>query len=273
MRWIVWLAWLGCQEAGAAKDVAQVLAIRGAPDVMTQGKRREAEVGTGLGLGDRVATDEGESLLLLLNNDRVVRIDEDLELAVERLVLLKAPKSTVPIADQIRELVLPEEREQLVGLEGVERIAGWHARSSAGTAVPAGAGSKSSSARRAAPSEPRDEDVVEPAAEVMVPAPEVQATSDGLRDRSASGPAAVDAPSLPAPLLEQVQGMRACLSAYREQIGVSAGVEVHWSVRVTAGSVVGWKSRSDVAAPACVRSALDASAAADGVHELSLKLP
>ncbi len=284
MRFACWWLILGCQQAGAAEDVAAVLAVQGAPDVEVRGAFIDATPGIALRGTDRVRTDEGESLLLLLNNNRVVRIDEDLELRVDRLVLLREPPSTVPVKDQIDALILDAERGTLVGIADAERVAGWHARRAAATSVPANTARSArddggdeqdakAAPRRTAPSEPSPAPAgpVASGASSHAEVPSAEALAPPTDDAFGSGlthdvVAAV-------PLLEQAKLQNTCLAGYREQLGLKVGAKVEWRARIVNGQIVGWKGEGGLSAPACLRSSLTGAGLPDGEVTLKLDLP
>lgn len=120
-----------------AEEVAAVLAVDGQAEVIRMNGIFQVTPTLGLDRADVVRTGEDGAVLVLLNNDRVVRIDEDLSLRVGDIVLLGLPRATVPVQAQISDLLYPGERVSMRGIGDAERIAGWHSRLQAGTAVPA----------------------------------------------------------------------------------------------------------------------------------------
>lgn len=63
----------------------------------------------------------GVALVQIAGNGQVVRIDEDLRLAVSDLAALDAPKTSVGLRDQLDALLTPAERQA----RGSQRMVGW----------------------------------------------------------------------------------------------------------------------------------------------------
>lgn len=122
---------LACQ-ANPPTDVAgAVLQTWGAPRVARAGTDTLAVPGALLLPGDVLQTGAG-TIIVQLANQHVVRLDEDVELAIEDLALWQAPASTVPATEQLAQLLYEGEA---LAPDVEERIAGWQGRLSSGTAV------------------------------------------------------------------------------------------------------------------------------------------
>lgn len=120
----------------SAEEVAEVLVLQGEVQLVDVEGTHVAEVGERLDRDDVLVVAEESAAVLQLHNDYLVRLDEDLEIAVGDLVLLDAPATTRSAAEQLAELLYPDERETMDGLDRAERVAGWHARVSAGASAP-----------------------------------------------------------------------------------------------------------------------------------------
>lgn len=123
--------------SASAEDVAAVLAVDGTVEVVRAAGAVDATPRLSLDRADRIHTGDDGAVILLLSNNRLVRVDEDLDLAVKDIVLLGAAKTSVPVSEQLDDLLYPGERDSMRGIDDAERIAGWQARLSAATAVPA----------------------------------------------------------------------------------------------------------------------------------------
>jgi len=107
--------------ASAPGPVAHVLAGRGAVTVRHGGEARAAVEGLALEAGDVVVVPVGGLLLLRVDhNEQVVRLDEDLELAVADIAAVKAPRTDRSVEAQLASLLTPRERESL----SQQRLAG-----------------------------------------------------------------------------------------------------------------------------------------------------
>lgn len=138
LRFVGMIAALQLAGLAHAEDVAQVLAVDGTVNITrASGAIVPADPRVGLERGDTVQTGEDGAVILLLSNSRLVRVDEELELKVGDIALLTSAKTTVPPAQQLDALLYPGEREHMRGIDDAERIAGWQARLSAATAIPA----------------------------------------------------------------------------------------------------------------------------------------
>ncbi len=94
-----------------------------------------AQVGDLLMREDVVWTSPGAAAILHLRNNHLVRVDEDLQLNVADIVLLDAPASELDASQQLAELLYPEERQAIPGVEQAERVSGWQSRLRAGQSV------------------------------------------------------------------------------------------------------------------------------------------
>lgn len=117
----------------SAEEVAAILLMQGE---VTLSDGTTADVGVGLERDDTIYVGEESAAVLHLHNDWLVRVDEDLELAVSDIVLLDAPRAERSIDDQLDDLLYPDERESMPGIDRAERVAGWHARLTAAQAPP-----------------------------------------------------------------------------------------------------------------------------------------
>ncbi len=114
-------------DAPAAPPVAQVLFRHGAVTIRSaSGTEFVADDGVPLQLTDTVIVKVAAWVALaLVDNQQVVRLDEDLELKVSELALLKAPKRSDPLSAQLDALFTSGERE------GRQRLIGWNASQTA----------------------------------------------------------------------------------------------------------------------------------------------
>jgi hypothetical protein len=134
-RLVLLAAWLA---AGLPGPVAHVLAGRGAVTVKRGAEVRPAEEGLALEGADVLSVPVGGLLLLRVDhNGQVVRLDEDLELAVQELAAVKAPRSERTVEAQLESLLTRPEREAL----SQQRLAGGVVRPvAAHVAAPASRG-------------------------------------------------------------------------------------------------------------------------------------
>lgn len=130
---------------GAVKQpLAQIVMGEGTVSVTPSGaKGFDARVGMQLGATDTVTVGVGAWVALqLLDNGHVVRLDDDLSLRVGELALLKAPKQSQTLEQQLNRLVTRQEQDSAA------RLIGWNASQTAanvlGSAQPTGGGPKSS---------------------------------------------------------------------------------------------------------------------------------
>ncbi len=132
---------LGCaQKAMEPEDmeVAAIMLVQGQVRIRHDAGDMPATVGTGLHREDIVQTGTGAAAILHLKNNYLVRVDEEIELAVADIVLLGADEIDLDASEQLASLLYPEERDQFAGLQDAERVAGWQSRMSAGEAPAAG---------------------------------------------------------------------------------------------------------------------------------------
>lgn len=130
------LSLLAAPSVASAEEVAAILLLQGDVSVRDGGDERAVITGDVLERTDVVVVGEESAAILQLNNNYLVRIDEDLQVAVSDIVLLDAPPTDQPTKAQLDQLLYPEERETMQGIARAERVAGWHARVSAGSAAP-----------------------------------------------------------------------------------------------------------------------------------------
>ncbi len=74
---------------------------------------------------DRLEPGEGAFAILGLQNGHVVRVDDAGALAVKDILLLQAPPTSRPVAEQLAQLLDPGERSQTVERGVVDRAAAW----------------------------------------------------------------------------------------------------------------------------------------------------
>jgi hypothetical protein len=119
------------EGTGSGEAAAHVHLVSGGVGVKAQnGKTFRAVPGVPLLGTDELTVDPGGFMVLRLRNDYLVRLDEEVTLAVADLVLLNAPQATESFEQQLSRLLTKKERE-----DG-ERIAGWHARLTGAQTVP-----------------------------------------------------------------------------------------------------------------------------------------
>ena len=129
----MWLI-LSSMWAGAT-PVATVVMHQGEARVERSGATEPVKVDTRLELTDVLVLDFGASIVLVLENNQVVRLDEDLRLKVSDIKALnESPASEQTVKDRLAKLLQPT--DTLSGqAEMQETISGWHARPSASTSV------------------------------------------------------------------------------------------------------------------------------------------
>lgn len=285
---------LACIPPAASEEVGAVMLVSGSASLRSaSGAQRPVEVGAPVDRSDTVVTEEGALVVLHLRNEQLVRIDEDLSLAVARIVVLDAPPAPLNAQAQLAQLVDPRERTVIPGYAQAERVAGWHARL---TAAEAPAATRSAPAAAAAPppgggggaapaSAPPPPPVAAPAPapppapKVAKPAPSKKvAPGAGPRlDRApaAMAPAAMPPPPPPAPAEEAASADDAAPAAltaeslpslFSGELGAcmadwSAGLPVRLStvdviVRVEGDQITRVLFDGGLHAPACARDPL-----------------
>lgn len=130
----VFLPLAGCERssAGAPPD-AYLVAVKGAVQLVQSTGKRAAKPGDRLAAPDRLEVPRGGlAVLELVASGHLVRIDEDLTMAVKDLALFGAPRAQASLAAQLDALVSPAEKK---GLN--ERMAGFYATASAADTQPA----------------------------------------------------------------------------------------------------------------------------------------
>jgi hypothetical protein len=119
--------------AASATPAAQVLLVHGAVQLANGTKPVRVTRGTLLDRTDVVNVSEGAWVaLVLLNNGHVVRLDDELNIAVEKLALFKAGPVKEDAQAQLDRLLTRREKEGL----GSERLIGWHQGLSGANAMP-----------------------------------------------------------------------------------------------------------------------------------------
>ncbi|MBM4381208.1 MAG: hypothetical protein FJ086_18200, partial [Deltaproteobacteria bacterium] len=115
------LAVLWASTTPVPSTVAHVVWARGAVTVERAGKVLPASAELPLERADLLRVPPGGLLVLTVDaNAQVVRLDEDLELAVQDLAAVKAPASSRSVEEQLAALLSPRERESLAQ----QRLAG-----------------------------------------------------------------------------------------------------------------------------------------------------
>jgi hypothetical protein len=153
------------RPTGPVKDPAvQVLVTENDVQVDPGGgqKRFKALGGMLLQKSDVVVVGPGAWVaLVILGNAHVVRLDDDLSLAVSDLALLNAPKQPQTPVQQLDTLLTRQERQR------TERLIGWHASQTAANTQPVKAapreegGSKAKRKLQVTESQKRDDDLIE----------------------------------------------------------------------------------------------------------------
>lgn len=121
--------------------VAHVLAVDGQAYVTSDGEETAARPGLDIDETDTIETGEEALLYLLLANNRVVKIEEDLELPASGISLLKEPPIDTPPGEQLAALLEPADSERLGPMiNGAQSVGGWHARPTAAQTLRGGGG-------------------------------------------------------------------------------------------------------------------------------------
>jgi len=170
---------------GTEEQAAYVLMVKGAVAVSTQvGKEFAAQVGQGLYRSDTLRTGAGAFLVIKLQNNYLVRLDEQLELAVKDIVLINAKTTDRDFREQLDRLLNSDETT-VADREGVyQRIAGWRSERKAVETV----------ASRKAPSAAAPAAVTHEAKEAT---PEPSAMAEAAKPSKAEVPLAQPAPPQP----------------------------------------------------------------------------
>ncbi|MBN2358853.1 MAG: hypothetical protein JXR83_05325 [Deltaproteobacteria bacterium] len=136
------LGWAGAamaQDVGHGPDIrAVVQLVSGTVMVETDGERKVATEKMGLRDGDLIAVAENSWAVLLLWNGYLVRLDEEISIAVKDIVLIKekGPPKEKP-DEQLRKLLSEREyQSRWQDKPENERLAGWFVRRAAGDAKP-----------------------------------------------------------------------------------------------------------------------------------------
>lgn len=270
--------------AAHAEDVAAVLAVEGTVEVTHANGVAPATPNLSLDRADVIRTGADGAVIVLLSNNRLVRVDEELVLPIANIVLLGSPASTVPIKVQLDELLYPGERTSMRGIEDAERLAGFQSRISAATAVPAqstsasapgGGGAGGGSAKSLAVDS-------KPARTTRGGPPKTAAPPpvQTLPSESAAPPPPPPPPggATPPYSREQVAGVLSdtdCLAVWRDQVGLASGASLVVHVRVEAGLVTRLYSDGGLVPPTCARDGLVGVAVSggDGVFDVTVVLP
>ncbi|MBN2800844.1 MAG: hypothetical protein JXX28_17035 [Deltaproteobacteria bacterium] len=255
-----------------AEDVASVLLLQGDVSVQAPGGAHAARVGEGLARDATVLVGEESSVVLYLHNEYLIRLDEDMSLPVSSIVILDAAPTTRSVKEQLDELLYPEERASMPGVDRAERVAGWHARLSAGAAPPP---SLSSQARVVAPA-PAPSMKEEAFAAPAPPVVEATSSSRAARRREASmaksaapvleispapSPSPVAAATAPAPQQADLSALlailhsedgRACLTEWTAGLPVSLD-HLDVDLRVRDGRVERVLLGQGLSAPRCLQ--------------------
>ena len=178
-HWVLWVSAAICLLAAAAqaedtrppgagtgKVVGHIASLGGSGShVIAGGKSYAATVGFPLLRSDQLAVPPGEFLVVGLANGYLVRVDEDLTIAVTDLANLDSPPTHESLADQLDQLLTPEEKNR------AERIAGAQARQTAArTVAPQASESRSTSDAEQSGGAPPPPPELEPAAPPPPPA-------------------------------------------------------------------------------------------------------
>lgn len=258
-----------------AEEVAVVLATQGTADVVRANGVVSAAPRLSLDRNDTLQTGEDGTIIVLLNNSRLVRIDEEVSLKVGQIVLLASPKTSVPVNTQLAELLYPSERDTLRGVEDAERIAGWQSRLQAATAVPA---QRADMAKKAvADSFASTLAASEEAAPVEIA--EDSGTDEIAKDTPVVAKSSVDYDAVteevrtPAQIQAVVEGeLRSCVKGWRKAQGLDKGAAVVFDVRVVDGRIARMVGEGGLAAAACMRDRLEGERV-EGPFEMTVTLP
>lgn len=261
--------------AAHAEDVAAVLAVEGTVEVTHANGVVAAVPNLSLDRADVIRTGADGAVIVLLSNNRLVRVDEDLVLPIDKIVLLASPASTVPIKVQLDELLYPGERASMRGIDDAERLAGFQSRLSAATAIPA-----QSSAKSMATPEADTAVAKAPRSTRGVPAGGGAPPSPKPRGESLAAPAPPPPPASATPgySREQVSGVLAdtdCLAVWRDQAALASGTSLVVHVRVHNGLVTRLYADGGLVPPTCARDALVGVSVlgGDGVFDVTVVLP
>jgi hypothetical protein len=279
-------------SAAVAEPAATLVAFRGGVRVTPAGgAAREAKVDDPLGAADVVSVPAGGfALLQLVKNGYVVRLDEDLELAVQEVALFNSPKTSASLKQQLDALLSKDERkginERMTGFyataaaaetRAAERSRGATdvaaddvsdakapAKTTAAPPAPPTAGAAPAGAPAAA-SQKTQREAVAPLRPRSTGAPVVAAEKKKAFAADAEAPrrkASVaqtqGAPALPAWL--KPASVRACLVTHVKSLGVNAVVGDSLTVYFK-GRPGAWRIQLEgaVPVPQCLKDAFDAS--------------
>lgn len=268
--------------AARAEDVAAVLTVEGTVEVTRASGVVAAVPDLSLDRADVIKTGSDGAVILLLSNNRLVRVDEELSLPIANIVLLGSPASTVPIKVQLEELLYPGERASMRGVEDAERLAGFQSRISAATAVPAQSQAKASSGgggaveKESADAKPARTTRGNPPREAAAPAK--PPPSPGGPPPAPTPPPPPPGASAPGYTREEVGGILAdsdCLAIWRDQVALASGTSLVVHVRVEGGRITRLYSDGGLVPATCARDGLvgvDVSGG-DGVFEVNVVLP
>lgn len=107
--------------AESQSPVAKIIYITG-DDVQISGT--PAKIGTVVTGDQIIQTGEASSVILLLKNGHVVRIDSELKLPAGNIVALRLDKSSIPWRDQLEALITKGKESLPQSLDRHERVTG-----------------------------------------------------------------------------------------------------------------------------------------------------
>ena len=205
----LFLAVLACSKQPtepAADVVASVMIHRGSTTLSSSsGEDRQAAIGALLRREDVIRTPPDAWLILHLRNNYLVRIDDDLTLTVDDLILLDAPARThIDGHAELAALLFPEDGD-VEGRSEAERVSGWHARLGAAKSPiarrPKLGGDRSAPSAVESPSAARDTGAssATPPEEIVVspvaaqPSPHTTAGADASMERADASTEGADA--------------------------------------------------------------------------------
>ena len=109
---------------------------------------------------DRIIVGTGAWTIVRLKNNYLVRLDEEIDLTVNQIVLIDQPPTDKTVEEQLKQLLSEQEiRQSLAGKPASERLAGWYVRRAAGDAQPVATAGPTAAAGAPAPPTSSDEEV------------------------------------------------------------------------------------------------------------------
>lgn len=117
-------------DAALAAPRARALLVDGDVHVVRAGEEPvELRRGDEIDEADTIDTRDEGSVILQLDNDHLVRLDSEVQLPVNALAMLGAPKATASTKAQLDMLLDPEERDDYGGMvAATESVGGWRAQ-------------------------------------------------------------------------------------------------------------------------------------------------